>query len=250
MTIELLSRQELQVLNKQGFKYPLAIAEKDYFLAVVLKILYNSHLKDVLVFKGGTALHHIYLPQLRFSQDLDFTALRKVTIEELQDIFEPYEFLSFRKHYTSRATVKIERLLFNGGLDSPASLRIEIDFTQDVVLPAKEIVYANAYKVAVKTHVMDMREICAEKIRAMNERFRYRDFYDFSMILEHHTIDLHDVLNLLNQKEQRKPFALKNILTHWELACKAKARDIDQIHLSKEIDERNVSHYLACIPIE
>ena len=32
-------------------------------------------LAESLVFKGGTALHHCYLPQHRFSEDLDFTSL-------------------------------------------------------------------------------------------------------------------------------------------------------------------------------
>ncbi|UCC40275.1 MAG: nucleotidyl transferase AbiEii/AbiGii toxin family protein [Candidatus Aminicenantes bacterium] len=45
----------------------MADAEKDYFLAVILKMIYNSFLADSLVFKGGTAIHHCYLEQLRFS---------------------------------------------------------------------------------------------------------------------------------------------------------------------------------------
>lgn len=71
MIIELLDRTELNIRNKK-LNYPLAIAEKDYFLAIVSKIIYNSPLREKLVFKGGTALHHTYLPELRFSEDLDF----------------------------------------------------------------------------------------------------------------------------------------------------------------------------------
>lgn len=39
--IELLNKEELVLLNKK-IKYPLAIAEKDYFLAVVSKIIFDS----------------------------------------------------------------------------------------------------------------------------------------------------------------------------------------------------------------
>jgi predicted nucleotidyltransferase component of viral defense system len=84
MTIELLSKQELQLLNKKGLKYPLAVAEKDYFLAVVLKILSHSGLKDALVFKGGTALHHTYLPAA-------------------VALFSRFGFFSFAKSYSRRA---------------------------------------------------------------------------------------------------------------------------------------------------
>lgn len=247
MTIELLSRQELQLLNKQGLQYPLAIAEQDYFLALVLKILYSSPLKDVLVFKGGTALHHTYLPQLRFSQDLDFTALRKVTIDELKLVFDEYEFLEIKKHYTSSATVKIERLLYRGVLDMPASLRLEIDFTQNVVLPSRDMKYKNHYNVDAKASVMDIREICAEKIRAMNERYRYRDFYDFGMIMRKFNFNLSEIVDLLRTKELRKSLAHDTIMEHWKLARNAKQKDIEQIYVSEEIPDTEIAGFLQKI---
>ena len=83
MTLGLLSKSQLQIINRNNLRYPLDAAEKDYFLALVSKIIYESPLKEKLVFKGGTALHHTYLPQLRFSEDLDFTALSAMTLEEL-----------------------------------------------------------------------------------------------------------------------------------------------------------------------
>ena len=87
MTLELLSKAQLQIINRRGLQYPLDAAEKDYLLALVAKIIYESELKEKLVFKGGTALYHTYLPQLRFSEDLDFTALSPVSLEELANVF-------------------------------------------------------------------------------------------------------------------------------------------------------------------
>ena len=52
MKIDLLDRPQLEVLNKRGPQYNLQDAEKDYFLAVILGIIYGSGLKDKLVFKG------------------------------------------------------------------------------------------------------------------------------------------------------------------------------------------------------
>ena len=93
MIIELLNKRELEIYNKY-LKYPLAVAEKDYFLAIASKIIYNSALREKLVFKGGTALHHVYLKQLRFSEDLDFTAVKKpIVIDEIRKVFAPYNFL-------------------------------------------------------------------------------------------------------------------------------------------------------------
>jgi len=47
MMIELLNREELILLNKK-LKYPLAVAEKDYFLALISKIIFKSSMKNQL----------------------------------------------------------------------------------------------------------------------------------------------------------------------------------------------------------
>jgi predicted nucleotidyltransferase component of viral defense system len=190
------------------------------------------------------------LPQLRFSQDLDFTALKEVTINDLRSIYEQYEFLEIRKHHTSSATVKIERLLYQGVLDMPASLRMEIDFTQNVVLPAKIVSYKNVYGVDVKVNVMDIKEICAEKIRAMNERYRYRDFYDFGMMMREFKFDLDEIVELLYRKELRQPLLASNIVEHWQLARKAKQKDTAQIFVAEEIEDQKIEEYVKRVPLK
>lgn len=62
MNTPLITRQQLEIINRRTLRYPLQIAEKDYFLTVVMQIISSSKWKDKLVFKGGTALSHCYLP--------------------------------------------------------------------------------------------------------------------------------------------------------------------------------------------
>ena len=69
-----LTRQQLELINRRSLKYRLDIAQKDYFQAMVLQLIYDSPLKNKLIFKGGTALHHCYLSQKRFSEDIDQVA--------------------------------------------------------------------------------------------------------------------------------------------------------------------------------
>jgi predicted nucleotidyltransferase component of viral defense system len=88
MKIDLLNRSQLELLNKRGLRYNLQDAEKDYFLAITLLIFYNSELKNDLVFKGGTAIYHCYLEQLRFSKDLDFTARSRLTPSSLEKLIK------------------------------------------------------------------------------------------------------------------------------------------------------------------
>lgn len=242
--IELLDKSTLLLRNKK-LKYPLAIAEKDYFLALVSKIIYDSPLKEKIIFKGGTALHHVYLPQLRFSEDLDFsTNLLPVFLDEIKSIFNQYDFLNIKKDYVSGSTIKIERLSFVGPLGQPNSLKVEIDFLQNVILPTKDLDYINEYGVKTKVRVMDIREIAAEKIRAMNDRVRYRDFYDFTMIFLKLKLDLVEVVDLVKRKEIRKSISKTNILSNWELAKNDKTNELSAIYFTEELNDEDVYNIL------
>jgi len=99
--IALLNKSDLSILNKKALRYNLADAEKDYLLSIVSKLIYDSPLRDTLVFKGGTAIHHCYLPQTRFSEDLDFTSLnRAIALDEIKSVLESQDFLEVRDEYT------------------------------------------------------------------------------------------------------------------------------------------------------
>jgi len=247
MIIELLNKTELRIANKH-LKYPLAIAEKDYFLVLVSKIIYNSTLREKLVFKGGTALHHIYLKQLRFSEDLDFTAIKEpLTIDEIKKAFAPYDFLEIKKEYISKATIKIERLKFDGPLGQPNSLKIDIDFIQNIVLLPIDLEYENNYGIKTKVRVMDIREICAEKIRTISDRARYRDFYDLTMIFKNFKINLKEIVNLIKQKEIRQPITKKSILENWEIVKQEKQTKLSNIYYSKEISEQEIKKMMKKI---
>ena len=236
MMIDILNREELIFYNKT-IKYPLAIAEKDYFLAIISKIIFESKIKNKLIFKGGTALHHVYLPQFRFSEDLDFSSGNiKIEIDEVRDVFSSFDFLKIKKDYVSGATIKIEKLQYSGPLVQPNSIKVEIDFLQNVILPPLEMDYINAYGVKTKVRVMDIREIVAEKIRAMSNRVKYRDFYDFSMVMTKLKVDLNEVLALVEKKEIRSTISAKKIMSNWSLAILEKENDFDSIYYIQKLD--------------
>jgi predicted nucleotidyltransferase component of viral defense system len=246
--IQLITKNQLAIINRQNFGYPLAIAEKDYFLAVVSKIIFNSNLSDKLIFKGGTALHHVNLPQLRFSEDLDFSSnMIKIYTEEFLNIFDDFNFLKIKKHYSSRATVKIEKLQYHGVLSQANFLKAEIDFLQNVVLSPVKMDYKNIYDVKTKVKVMDIREITAEKIRAMNDRARYRDFYDFTMIIKKLDIDIKEVFNLVKLKEIRKSINKENIINNWEIAKSDKQKDYQNIYFIEQLNDKEINEALSIL---
>lgn len=245
MKIDLLTKAQLSVINKNDLRYPLAIAEKDYFLAVILQIIYNSTLKTKLIFKGGTAIHHLYLDQLRFSEDLDFTSTEILNIQDFEETFKTYNFLEILKYHLSEYALKIERLKFNGPLGQPNSVKIDIDLTQKMVLPAVEIAYKNNYKVSTLVQAMDIKEICAEKVRAINERARYRDFYDLTIAMKTYSISPEDIMPIIQQKELRKPLNKSSILENLHIAETAMQYGSENIYYREELDKKAIEETLA-----
>lgn len=250
MNIIFLTRRELELINRKSLRYPLAAAEKDYFLALVSKIIYDSTLRDKLIFKGGTALHHCYLNQMRLSEDLDFTSLdAKITLAEVKKVFTPYNFLSSKKDYISKASIKIKRLIYTGLLGQPNSLKLEIDFIQNVVLPAKDLEYKNVWRVATKTRVMDIREIAAEKIRAASDRARHRDFYDLFQIFKYFNLNLEEIIKLIKQKEIRKSISRESIFANWRIAKQEKSGEAQRIYYSESVTDKEIEKMISGLDI-
>jgi len=236
-----LTRQQLELINRRTIRYPLPIAEKDYFLALAIQLVYNSPLKNKLIFKGGTALHHCYLEQKRFSEDLDFTSIDpNISLEEIGSVFEADGTFRTNKTYQSNFTIKIERLQYQGLLGQPGNIKIEVDNHQNVVLPGVNVEYKNVWRVNTHTIVMEQREICAEKIRATSQRARYRDFYDLYFLLKELKVDFDEALNLLKQKEIRMPVVATNIANNWSVAKEQQERDLGSIYCSEEIANKDI----------
>ena len=245
----MLSRQQLELLNRKSFRYPLQIAEKDYVLSLVLQLISHSALSKKLVFKGGTSIHHCYLKQQRFSEDLDFSSGQQpISFEEVQEVLTSVEYLTIKKHYQSPATVKIERLLYTGPLGFPNSIKVDIDVLQNVLLPVQEIPYRTAWGIEFPVKVMDIREICAEKIRAMSDRARYRDFFDFYLIVNNYNFDLQEILGYVQQKEIRKLISKSNILQNWILTKAQKEVERQIIYYSHSIEDSLIEEMLHGFP--
>ncbi len=236
MSKKKITRQQLEIINRRKLLYPLPIAQKDYFLALALDIIFSSDLKERLLFKGGTALHHCYLSQKRFSEDLDFTALDKtITLDEIQSIIEANGIFKVTKNFQSKFTIKIENLRFEGLLGQNGHIKIEIDRFQNAILPGKKIEYKNVWGIATFPLVMDEREICAEKLRALSQRVRYRDFYDLYYLIKERKVVLNEATDLLQRKEARTPIIASNIQKHWLTAKKYKDQDLENIFCTDEI---------------
>ena len=246
-----LTRNQLELINRRTIRYPLSIAEKDYFLALAVQRISTSPLRDLLIFKGGTALNHCYLSQYRFSEDLDFTSLDpQITSEEIVAGMEEGGLFKVNKIFVSEFTIKIERLQYQGVLGQPGNIKLEVDHHQNVVLPGEFKTYHNVWGVETESLVMDKTEICAEKIRAISQRARYRDFYDLYFLFRELKVNFDEAISLLSQKEIRSPITYNRLIENWAVAKEEQERDLGRIYCSQMISNQEIETLLQSIVFE
>jgi predicted nucleotidyltransferase component of viral defense system len=74
-----------QLAQKGGRRVPETVLERDYCLSWFLIGLSHSPLKNILLFKGGTCIKKCYIPDYRFSEDLDFTLAEECTFKKNEE---------------------------------------------------------------------------------------------------------------------------------------------------------------------
>lgn len=78
-----------------GRRVPEVVLERDYCLAWFLVGLSQSQIRDLPIFKGGTALKRCHFGDYRFSEDLDFTLARAAEFAEIREgLEEVYQYVA------------------------------------------------------------------------------------------------------------------------------------------------------------
>ncbi|OGF46086.1 MAG: hypothetical protein A2452_01555 [Candidatus Firestonebacteria bacterium RIFOXYC2_FULL_39_67] len=238
MKMELMDRAKLEVLNKRGLRYNLQDAEKDYVLSVLLKIIYGSKLADKLVFKGGTALYHCYLEQVRFSSDMDFTAKSAVAVEEFQNLFSENSWIEIKDVAEKKHGFDII-VKYSAVLSQPDSIVINVNTKQKVLLESKKLKYRNKYDLDVDCFVMDEQEIFAEKIRTINERVKPRDCYDLSMLRRYKKIDIPYCVKLAKSKESYIPITKEYMLRNLQIIISGYDKEMKELYYAEKVTKED-----------
>lgn len=169
-------------------KLPLGMMEKDFILTRILREICSSKFKDTLIFKGGTALHMLYLHK-RLSVDLDFTALNEVDTDALKSLLVMKEITSeIRSVKTFENSIAID-LKYKSLLNYPDSIKLDISLREKPLLELKGLALKSPYFQDFRIKTFQIEEMAAEKLRALIQRKRPRDYFDMWLLLEKITFE-------------------------------------------------------------
>jgi hypothetical protein len=199
------------------------VIEKDYVITWLLLALADSELKDVISFKGGTALKKIYFPEYRYSEDLDFTLAEEIDSDELIDKFEnmlkklakdqAFEFALSRERIERRDNSITLFVNYRGPLQAVLSTRdIKVDFTisEKLIFPIEKKMIHSSYSdsdgIKKKITAYSLEEILTEKLCAIIGRTEPRDLYDANFLLGLGNIDYYLIPKAFKEKAEFKGY--------------------------------------------
>jgi predicted nucleotidyltransferase component of viral defense system len=198
--------------RKTGFD--VATLEKDYALTWLLSGIYreDSKLRDILIFKGGTAIRKIYFPEWRLSEDLDFTIIQEVDPQSLKQGFEQI-FLSVSKRsnivysfsaFNAREYAIFADVQFLGPIGFKNKIAHDISLKEKMVEKPLRMNVKPEYEDIPEFEVLvySPNEILVEKLRSILQRGKARDYYDVWRLMKEKEFSPDKIRELLIMKCQ------------------------------------------------
>lgn len=213
-----------------GRRTPEAVIERDYVLAWFLTGLADHPLRKKLAFKGGTALRRCWVEGYRFSEDLDFTLIDPITLEDILSGFNEI-FISIKtacglhiefdredrhRHQNSHTFY----LRYQGPLPATSDVKVDITINEVICFPLQDRQILRQYEMfddlpegpTVKVYGVD--EIVVEKLVALSDRARNqpRDLYDLWYLLSSYNLRIAEMQPELETKLAFRQRATEDIL--------------------------------------
>lgn len=176
--------------------------EQDLLICrALIEIYKDDYLASHLAFRGGTALHKLYLnPQPRYSEDIDLVQISAEPIKETYDHIR--DALSFLGEPKVKQKKNNNTLIFRVESEImpivPIHLKVEINCKEHFnVLPMKQIPFAISnkwYSGECLINTYQLEELIGTKLRALYQRNKGRDLYDLYKALITTNLNLNEVI--------------------------------------------------------
>ncbi len=172
----------------------------------LIEIFSDDFLSKNLVFRGGTALHKLYLhPQPRYSEDIDLVQKNAGPIKEILDHLR--QCLSFLGEPVVKQKANNNTLIFRFNSESvtpvPLRLKIEINCREHFSVlgyVTKELnVNTGWFKGASNIQTYRIEEMTGTKFRALYQRKKGRDLYDLYKASTLVNLNIDNVITCYNE---------------------------------------------------
>ena len=178
------------------------MVEQDLIICRALVAIYNDEfLSSHLAFRGGTALHKLYLsPQPRYSEDIDLVQIQLGSVGAILDKLR--EVLSFLGKPIIKQKRNNNTMVFKVDSTFPpiVSIRLKVEINckeHFTVLGLTKIPFEMKSKwfsgtCEITTYQLD--ELVGTKLRALYQRKKGRDLFDLQKALENPTLNPDNVV--------------------------------------------------------
>ena len=178
------------------------MVEQDLIICrALVSIFSDDFLRENLAFRGGTALHKLFLqPQPRYSEDIDLVQIKPGPIKPI--MFRLGEVLEWLPNRTTQQKRHSNKLLFRVNSEIPPiqqiRLKVEINcFEHFNVLGLQEVpfkVESSWFTGEAKLTTYHLEELVGTKVRALYQRKKGRDLFDLYTALTTRALDVDKVL--------------------------------------------------------
>jgi len=180
-----------------------AQVEQDLVIARAIVEMYSDDLlKKSLAFRGGTALHKLYLkPQIRYSEDIDLVQINSEPIHPiLKQIRERLAFLGTKRTVKQHIHNNTVVYRFDSEMQPISNMRLKIEINTREhfnILGLKEIPFeVNNAWFSGQCYITgyEIEELLSTKLKALYQRKKGRDLFDLYWALTQLNIDIEKVI--------------------------------------------------------
>lgn len=175
-----------------------AHVEQDLVISRVLVDLFSDDfLREHLAFRGGTALNKLFFhPATRYSEDIDLVQTKTGPIGPILDrIRERLAWLGDSPRRDRGPDVMHLVYAFESEIEPIERLRLKIEINtreHESVLPRIEVPFEvdnRWFRGSARIPTYALEELLGTKLRALYQRAKGRDLYDFAVAFERESID-------------------------------------------------------------
>ena len=202
--------------------------EQDLIIArTLVEIFSDDFLQKSLAFRGGTALHKLYLsPQVRYSEDIDLVQINAEPINPiLKRIREKLTFLGTKR--TVKQHIHNNTIVYRFDTETlpviNMRLKIEINTREHFnVLGLKKIPYTvqnTWFSGSCNLTGYELEELLGTKLRALYQRRKGRDLFDLYWAMTHSNVNTDKVIKCYKSYMEfsvEKPPTQKQFLLNME----------------------------------